>query len=122
MHIDKYKQLDGSYLDEEGITWSDEISFLGCKILGFCGCGVLEKALLFVKKSLELLEFEDRFENYEAWREKVTGHFITESCEYFTWYFLTEKELLEHGGSVPGWLTDLGKEILEDLKELNLEE
>ena len=35
---------------------------------------------------------------------------------YIILYLLNHAELMEHGGSVPGWLTDEGEEMLKLLK------
>lgn len=37
------------------------------------------------------------------------------------WYWLDNKGYTEHGGSVPGWLTEEGWKLLEDLEELMAE-
>jgi len=105
MHIDKYKQADGWYLDEEGVSYEDAGSFLGTKILDFCGCGNPDSALEYVRDVMQNIKGKD-FDS-----RKYDGK------EYFVWYYLDNKELTDHGSSVPGWLTEKGEEFLEDLNE-----
>jgi hypothetical protein len=121
MHIDKFKQPDGSYLDAEGCSHDDAVSFLHCHVLGFCGCGNPEDSLRYVRDSLQhidmLTKVHEKAMTYEAWDEAGTA--LMGSARYFTLYVLAEKELTQHGGSVGGaWLTPKGREILEDLNSL----
>jgi len=121
MRISKYKQEDGTYLDEEGCTYDDAESIL-ISILGLCGCGMPDEVLLFVKDALELVQdlkenvWQDK-KTYGEWAEDAGRVFRTCGIEYLTWNFLDQKGLLEHGGSLPGWLTSKGIDFLEDLRE-----
>lgn len=121
MNIDKFKKEDG-YYDEDGCFYEDAESFLQTKILGFCGCGDPDLSLKHTQTALrqvsnlkELVwEKKQTWEEWDAENKKLLGG---ETGVYFMWYWLDNKELTEHGGSVPGWLTIEGYELLEDLDE-----
>lgn len=97
-------------------------------VLGFCGCGSPETALLYVLKILRVLDEKgpdswgpggkDAWnEWYAAHRARLDGVFHGDAgAEYLAYYLLDNKNLTEHGGSVPGWLTGKGKDILADLE------
>lgn len=82
-----------------------------------------DSALNHVRKALQLvydlkhLVWEKKI-TYEQWEQRSKEVFFNEEIEYFTWYVLDKKELIEHGSSVPGWLTQKGIELLSDLNEL----
>jgi hypothetical protein len=110
MHIDKYKQNDGWYLID-GVSYETAESVLG-DVLGFCGCGDPESALEYVAKILQAAK-EKKI--YERWKEL----FNSEGQGYFVLYTLDNKGVIEHGTSVgSSWLTQKGKELLEDIIEL----
>lgn len=124
MHIDKYKYADGYGLAENSQHFEDPIEFICCEILQFCGCGQPTEALKYVKEYLEILKMRDTSaesnardaqwtESYKLLDAKPVGE-VT-----FVLYVLTMLDLIEHGSSVRGsWLTENGKELLEDLTEL----
>lgn len=105
-------------------SWEDALG----DVLGFCGCGRPEDALLYIRNLLRILN-EDSPDSFgpggrEKWNEWYKNHraridtfFHNDSgAEYLAYYVLTDKDLLEHGGSVPGWLTQKGKDFLTDLE------
>ena len=130
MHIDKY--LTGEtcmdepeYKDEEGISYAGAEDFLQTKILNFCCCGRPFENIKYVGKILRYIhDLKEKVWNgkisYEAWEEEGKKIGSVESL-YFAYYYLTEIDLLEHGGSVPGWLTAKGIEFMEDAEELKEE-
>lgn len=121
MYIDKYKNADGEYVDESGEVFGDAEAFL-VSALGFCHCGAPDTAIKYVRDALQLVTdlkgkvWEEEM-THDQWSENVRGLFPSEGAEYFMWYWLDEKALTEHGGSVPGWLTADGEEMLSDLNE-----
>ena len=123
MYIDKYFKKDG-YYDEYGCFYGDAKSFIATSIFGFCGCGMPNEALEYVRKSLQLVDDLTNlvFPNiisYEDWEKRKKQVFSDNGAEYLMWYFLNEKELTQHGSSVPGWLTQKGIELLSDINKLN---
>jgi len=111
------RQDDSWFLDEDDISHENAESYLGNQ-LSFCGCGRPEDALLFMRDVLHALdtkggsrdEWEERNKNLkELW------HSIPDGIMYLVYYFLDNKELTTHGGSVPGWLTEKGLTMMHDL-------
>jgi hypothetical protein len=122
MTIDKYKTEDG-YVDANGTGYDSAVHYFAIGTLGFCGCGMPEQALDHIRGALQLLaDLEDKVWKgalpMDDWNVQVCALLPTYGARYFMWYFLDNKELTEHGGSVPGWLTDKGRELLSDLNEL----
>ena len=62
------------------------------------------------------LVWEDK-QTYEEWSAAEKRLFGSSGAAYFVYYVLDEKELTEHGTSVPGWLTEKGLTLLQDLNE-----
>jgi len=112
LNIDKFKQSDGTYLDEQGTTYFTEKDFLG-SLLGFgCMCGNPDAVFDYVRDILRCVRDKD----YDK-QEVLAG---SEGAMYFTLYHLDELGLIEHGTSVRySWLTDEGKELLEDLETVS---
>lgn len=116
MHIDKYKDPDGGYTDEEGVFWEDAESFLQGYVLGFCCCDDPEANLKYVATILQHIDARSNT-SYLLWL--LSGAFIASANSLrFAYYVLNEKRLTEHGGRVPGWITEKGREFLEDVAEL----
>lgn len=123
MYIDKFKKENG-YYDQNECYYEDAESFISNGILGFCGCGMPDAALEYVRKALQIVDDLKQLVwkkkiTYEQWEERKKEVFVNDGAEYFMWYFLDNKKLTEHGGSVPGWLTKKGIELLADLTELS---
>lgn len=128
MHIDQYRLESGEYKrPEDSYAYEDAVSFIVSGVLGFCGCGRPEDALVFLRdvlRHIQLLKAVDFSPDtppgelsFQEWQER--GRQIgSDGALYFAYYVLDKKGLTEHGGSVPGWLTPAGKELLQDLEEL----
>lgn len=88
--------------------------------LGFCGCGDPVSNLRYVLGGLRLLDDLRRKvwakeETYADWWARCQAHFGNERATYFFWYWLDKEHLSEHGGAVPGWLTESGERLLNEL-------
>jgi hypothetical protein len=110
------------WIDEEGISFTDLDGLLGAR-LGFCGCGMPRKALELVRTALrEIKKVTDAHYVQGAWERRdealAEAGLTTDGARYFLFYMLDDRGLIEHGVSVPGWLTVKGKELLLDLDEL----
>jgi hypothetical protein len=115
------------FIDNEGGSWDTPQNAIAIKLLGFCGCGDPEAALAYVRSALRLIVGLHRDdptpwdEKYRRYREHAHTLFHGDrGTELFMWYFLDDKGLTEHGTSVPGWLTPLGNDVLEDLESFEL--
>lgn len=122
MYIDKYKKEDG-YYDEDDVFYGDAKEFYQTKIFGFCGCGLPEENLEYIHDGLTHIGAERPEHDgwdvwYKKWIEEGAVIFGNESSRYFFFYWCDTQELTEHGGSVPGWLTEKGKQVLADLREI----
>ncbi len=125
MYIDKFKKEDG-YYDEDECFYEDAESFLQIKVFGFCVCGCPDENLIFIKNGLSHIDNKqpdgmDHHTWYENWVSEGHKIFGNEQSRYFFFYWCDKEELTDHGGSVPGWLTDKGKELLADLIEYEKE-
>ena len=96
----------------KGCAYGDPTDLIQGGLLGMCCCGNPEANLQYVLGGLELL-VDFGYHNDEL----VLAHFGAQEAANFFWYWVTEKDFAEHGGSVPGWLTPEGWELLELLRE-----
>ena len=114
------------WVDPEGCHWDGPIDYLQGYLLGFCCCGCPEENLAFVHDGLAHINAlteessvgrcKEWDEFYAKWRANGRAIFGNEQARYFFFYWADKEGLTEHGGSVPGWLTDKGKTLLADLR------
>lgn len=108
MHIDIYKQEDGSYIIND-CYYKDAEEVLG-DIIHSCGCGSPSTAIKYVADILQTIQDKDY--------KEVEAFFKSEGEFYFVLYNLDHLRFTEHGTSIGfSWLTDKGKKFLEDAKE-----
>lgn len=88
--------------------------------LNFCGCGQPETALKVIHEVMKLIFTWDfgKHQHFQTWWDKMVAAAGNEGSLYIILYELDRCFLTEHGGSVPGWLSSLGKEYLEKLNKL----
>ena len=93
-----------------------------CDSLQFCGCGMPEYALVFVRDALSFIEREfgdfkygskEREEEWQTYLKKELEIFGSKGAAYFFYYWAHNMGFEEHGGSVPGWLTHKGKRMVK---------
>jgi len=119
--IEKFtKRMNADECEWDG----DLVDFIQTGDLGFCGCGMPEQNLDYIRKGLEHInETRPESQEHDDWHPEWVsrGHeiFGNETSRYFFFYWADKEELTEHGGSVPGWLSDKGKELLEVLEILH---
>ena len=116
MYIDKYKKENG-YYDEENCFYSSTEAFKQVKILGFCMCGDPESNLEFIRDTLIFINGNKEIRSFEERENQAKELFKTREIRNFVFYVLDEKGLTEHGSCIPGWLTEKGKHLLDDLNE-----
>jgi len=123
MHIDKYKNKDGEYIDEDDCSWMDAEDFLQGKLLGFCCCGDATENIKYVAKILRhihnLIELvhQSKKLTYKDWVRQGQEIGSYQSL-YFAYYFLDKIGFTNHGSAVPGWVTKEGIEFMEDAESL----
>lgn len=85
-------------------------------IFGHCGCGFPEESQKFIR---DVLQHIDHLSNGLKTIEEGLSFFDNHIGLAYTMYYIFDKyELTEHGSSVPGWLTEKGKKVLDQLNEL----
>lgn len=104
--IEKLKETgdkDYPFIDEGGCSWQSKKNYLQTEVLGFCGCGDPDDIMLYVKEFLEKLERQD-------WGKYEDRPYM------FLIYWADHNGFTEHGTTARcSWLTDKGKELLNDI-------
>lgn len=95
--------------------------------LKLCVCGCPGDALDYILGGLEIIAEkappcagEDPATHWKTWYAKLLAkrkaHYGSDGAEYFFYYVMDAYGMVEHGSSVPGWLSQTGEEILKDLR------
>lgn len=126
----EYTTPDDKY-EYDGIEYDDAESFLWCGLFGFCACGPNDRTEI-VRKGLAHLQSRSEFWHkdepqtkeqndtfYAQWNEEARRIFGNEESRYFFYYWADKEDLTEHGGAIPGWLTDKGEEVLRLLNQIH---
>lgn len=113
--INSYEK-DGGYEDEEGLYWRSLTDLLQGSILKFCCCGSPENNLMLIhdllmkhqcqRAATKDLAFDERWKLYADHKEELKN-FVCERWDEFLnffWYVMNEKNIMTHGGSIPGWI------------------
>lgn len=90
----------------------------------FCGCGMPEEAAAFLREVLDNIrelreapkERGKEMAAYDRFAARQAELLPSDGLRYLLYYLLNHVGVLEHGGSVPGWLSDEGKALLERLR------
>jgi hypothetical protein len=115
LHYLKTSQLGAAQLYEDVET------FLQCHVLGFCGCGLPEESLRYIRNFLRhtanlQLVHQNKLA-HDEWDK--AGDELMGNALWFTRYVLSSKKFTNHGGNVGrAWLTPKGAALLNDLDEL----
>lgn len=88
--------------------------------IGFCGCGRPEDALGLIHRFLGYYNQEAEKTTHFDWNRVSATH--ESGLIYFILYQFDRVGLIEHGGSVPGWLTEKGLALREALRQQSHEE
>lgn len=115
---------DIGYYEYEGTHYQTIEDIVHSHFFGFCGCGDPEGNLQYIRDGLDFIDWRFNVENtpFEKIKEKQLEIFGNEKAAYFFYYWCDKEDLTEHGGSVPGWLSEKGKLILDILKTLKFED
>jgi hypothetical protein len=119
--------LEGHY-EKDGIDYDNAESLLQIGFLDFCPCGLPCENLEYIRIGLQLIDKFRKIHHFNDDRVTLTqdsinhdkishAHFGNEESKFFFWYWADKEEYTAHGGSVPGWLTDKGKEFLALLNQ-----
>ena len=122
LHIDK-KLKNGVYVSDDECQYDTASEYYQCEFFGLCGCGMPDENLEYIRDGLSLIDKRIKTEmTLEEVRAQEIAVFGNKNAAYFFYYWADKSELTEHGSSVPGWLTDKGEEVLEDLIQITKEE
>lgn len=118
-----------NYKDTDGCSYESLNDLLQSGIFKFCGCGRSEDNLQYICNALKHINFrrevyDRKLTSEESWKiikQDEVKVFGSEDAAYFFYYWSDTQDLTEHGGSVPGWLSDKGKIILEVLETINFD-
>lgn len=108
------------FVDKNECDYDNLIDYLQSGLLGFCGCGSAISSLTFVRDGLahiawRLEYYREKNSDYNVVKAKEAEVFSNENIAYFFYYWADNQEFTEHGGSVPGWLTEEGQTMLNIL-------
>jgi len=113
------------YVGPDGTTYESEFDELWQGEIGFCGCGRSEATAEWMADALDAIDAltnhgEEGWDAFYAdWKDRIRAlHGNEDGSRYFFWYWCDKEGLTDHGGAVPGWLTDKGKELRDRLREL----
>lgn len=118
--IAKYK-VDEGYKDEDGVFYEDAIDFLQDKVLGFCCCGCPAYSVALVMRGLQFIKDRKDIKHHEEIQASEIETFGSLEVAYFFYYVMDKLELTEHSGSVPGWLSEKGEMVLNDMLSIKEE-
>jgi hypothetical protein len=121
MRLSEFRQADGGYLYKD-CYYQDATDLLQTGFFEFCSCGAPEDNLEYVLRGLEsIAALQDKVwtkaMTYEQWAAECDKHLGDDKAQYFFFYWADFQELTEHGGAVPGWLTDKGRDVMTMLRE-----
>lgn len=96
-------------------------------LLGFCGCGMPEEALKWLRDCLSDVEHRSNVEWKQeppVYQGRIHARMepLPRGVEYLLWYWMDSLQLIEHGGSVGGsWLTERGTHLLRRLEAMDID-
>jgi hypothetical protein len=115
---------DGTALHEDADDPRAIRLSLMCSALEWCGCGDPESALTYLRDVMRTLKPDSLDmpprERDARYRERCAARNALmqgNPSADFTYYWLDNQGLTEHGSVVPGWLTEAGENLLADLEE-----
>ncbi len=124
MAFERYTGTSGQLIGRDQCEYEsdDKLGFIQCGVLEFCLCGRPEDNIAYVLGGLELIHSScPEGMNFEVWfsdhQKTELAHFGTRESAMFFYYWADKEGWAEHGGSVPGWLTDDGLDLLSGLRE-----
>lgn len=116
------KHVDGMLEGPDGCLYESRWEVFSMCVLGMCGCGSPEDAYNFLREilirsdrrgALDTPPTRDWVNLQDAVRDLVVAN--PEIAAHCLLHFLSDKNVIEHGGSVGGsWLTKLGEQIVDD--------
>jgi Na+-translocating ferredoxin:NAD+ oxidoreductase RnfC subunit len=127
--IEKHTDKDGYGYNFEDCNYESLTDIIQCGMLNLCGCGMPFDNIQYIRKGLEHLLWRsqnynlknDEQASWEQIKEKEKEVFGNEQSAYFFYYWASKEDYTEHGGSVPGWVSEKGKFLVELIKAAEVE-
>lgn len=109
----KEYEVPGGYKDSTGKIWDTPIDMLTMSEdwLGFCGCGTSEE-IEYIAEGLKAIG---------NGHDHSVEYFGTAAAAQFFYKVADDKGLTNHGGSVPGWVDDKGRQFIRIAKQARAE-
>ncbi len=109
---------NGMLIGPDDCHYDTEQEIFHFAVLGLCGCGDTDGAYNFCVRALQRCDTRSEYRFAEdGVKELVRSD--PDMAAHVLQHLLTDKDVIEHGGSVGGsWLTDMGEAIV-DAGEVN---
>lgn len=129
--FDIVKLIDGDDLvGHNGVTYSNLSELIQVSVFGFCSCGDSEANLKYVRDGFRhinsLMDQPRDHSSFDEWyaemKKRGLDLFGNEQPQNFFFYWADKEGYTEHGGCIPGWLTEKGKDLLKALDVVCKEE
>lgn len=129
LHVDSLlkREPHGGYTDSQGVYHRTAAEYWS-GIVHSCGCGDPAAVLRYLRDVCRLIDVDTKGDGplgsdmakIQAKHAALDAYFANNAgAQYLAYYVLTHADLLEHGGSVPGWLTETGRQFMEDIDALD---
>lgn len=109
----------------DAYSYENEVTLIQCSVLGFCGCGAPWHNLSYLRERLAFLDWQQKLGLGDNWDDtyallcrRERELFGGDSGAGFFYYWCDSKGLVEHGSSLPGWLSTEGRVLLKALDYL----
>ena len=129
-NISDYVNESGAFV-YDGCEYDTAQALVERCILGFCGCGIPDETREYVEEGLSIIEsisvfarehadpFSEDFDAFhKAKRQRIVARFTNMESWYFFLYWCDAEKLVEHGSSLPGWLTEKSSNLLSLLRQV----
>lgn len=108
LHVDRYRSEEDHSYSYDDLDYDDAESVIMIGMFDFCGCGDHDAMM---KTLIEVMEWSKT--------RDFSNKPLPDGPLQIMLNLLDNKGMAEHGSSVFGsWLTTLGEEVLEDLKQI----
>lgn len=117
MKLSDYKKRDNGFCDYEkdGISYQDAEGVLLSGFFDFCMCGCPSETLELLYHVLK--NIDSGFEHWDERKKRDDELMFNDGIRYLVWNVLDREDMIEHGSSLPGWLTQKGRDYLSLLEE-----
>lgn len=109
--LSELKEVEGGFEDQEGCFWESKEDYLCIGVLPSCGCGNPSSIGKYVREMIQKHVYQGN-KDYSVWKNNNYEDLPT--MFFLSW--ADREGYLEHGTTIRcSWLSDKGKELLNDL-------